>query len=67
MTIIGMDIHRSFAQAAFPQDGQNKREQRVDLMHARLVKFTKTLSDDDESSAMLSSPRSPSSTTRIAR
>lgn len=48
MAIIGMDIHRSFAQAAFLQDGQIKREQRVDLVHDRLVKFAKTLADDDE-------------------
>src|SRR5208283_6136843 len=48
MAIIGMDIHRSFAQAAFLQDGQIKREQRVDLVHDRLVKFAKTLSIEDE-------------------
>jgi len=48
MAIIGMDIHRSFAQAAFLQDGRIKREQRVDLVHDRLVKFGKTLSVEDE-------------------
>ena len=48
MAIIGMDIHRSFAQAAFLKDGQIKREQRVDLVHDRLVKFAKTLSLQDE-------------------
>ena len=48
MAIIGMDIHRSFAQAAFLKDGQIKREQRVDLVHDRLVKFAKTLSLEDE-------------------
>ena len=48
MAIIGMDIHRSFAQAAFLQDGQIKREQRVELVHDRLVKFAKTLSIEDE-------------------
>ena len=30
MAIIGLDIHRSFAQAAFLRDGQIIREQRVD-------------------------------------
>ena len=48
MAIIGMDIHRSFAQAAFLQDGQIKREQRVELVHDRLVKFARTLSVEDE-------------------
>jgi transposase len=48
MAIIGMDIHRSFAQAAFLQDGQVKREQRVDLVHNRLVRFGKSLSVEDE-------------------
>jgi transposase len=48
MAIIGMDIHRSFAQAAFLQDGRIKGEQRVDLVHDRLVKFACTLSSDDE-------------------
>jgi hypothetical protein len=44
MAIIGMDIHRSFAQAAFLQDGQIKREQWVELVHDRLVKFGAALS-----------------------
>jgi len=48
MAIIGMDIHRSFAQAAFLHDGQVKREQRVDLFHDRLVRFGKSLSVEDE-------------------
>ena len=41
-------IHRSFAQAAFLQDGQVKREQRVDLVHDRLIRFGKSLSVEDE-------------------
>jgi hypothetical protein len=48
MAIIGMDIHRSFAQVAFLLDGQIKREQRVDLIYDRLVKFAKTLFSEDE-------------------
>ncbi|MFZ0599895.1 MAG: hypothetical protein WAN05_00640 [Roseiarcus sp.] len=39
MAIIGMDIHRSFAQAAFQQDGQIKREQRVELVRDQLIKL----------------------------
>jgi hypothetical protein len=48
MVIIGMDIHRSFAQAAFLQDGRIKREQRVELIRDRLIKFAKSLSVEDE-------------------
>ena len=48
MAIIGIDIHRSFAQAAFLQDGQVKREQRIDLVPDRLVRFGKSLSVEDE-------------------
>jgi hypothetical protein len=48
MAIIGMDIHRSFAQVAFLCEGQINQEQRVDLIHDRLVKFAKTLSKEDE-------------------
>ena len=48
MAIIGMDIHRSFARAAFLQNGQIEREMRVDLVHDRLVKFAGTLSSDDD-------------------
>ena len=48
MAIIGMDIDRSFAQAAFLQDGQVKREQRVDLVHDRLVNYGESLSVEDE-------------------
>jgi transposase len=48
VAIIGLDIHRSFAQAAFLQDGQVKREQRFDLVHDRLVRFGKSLSVEDE-------------------
>jgi transposase len=48
MAIIGMDIHRSFAQAAFLQDGRVKREQRVELIRDQLIKFAKSLSNEDE-------------------
>ena len=48
MAIIGMDIHRSFAQAAFLQDGQIKRKQRVELVRDQFIKFAKSLSIEDE-------------------
>lgn len=48
MAIIGMDIHRAFAQVAFLREGQVTKERRVDLVHDRLVKFARTLSREDE-------------------
>jgi len=46
--IVGMDIHRSFAQVAILEDGTIIRQLRVDLVHDRLVAFAKTLSLEDE-------------------
>jgi transposase len=48
MCIIGMDIHRSFAQVAFLENGAIKRELRVDLVYDVFVKFAKTLKTTDE-------------------
>lgn len=48
MRTIGMDIHRSFAQVAIPEDGAITRQLRVELVHEPLVAFAKTLSLDDE-------------------
>ncbi|MGX1350524.1 hypothetical protein AB7M49_004100 [Bradyrhizobium elkanii] len=48
MQIVGMDIHRSFAQVAILEDGTIIRQLRVDLVHDRLVAFAKTLSLEDE-------------------
>jgi transposase len=48
MRIVGMDIHRSFAQVAILENGQITKELRVDLTYEPLVKFAKTLSADDE-------------------
>jgi transposase len=48
MRVVGMDIHRSFAQVAILQDGQIIQEVRVDLIHGPLVDFAKTLSLEDE-------------------
>jgi len=48
MRIIGMDIHRSFAQVAFLVDGQVTQETRVDLARDRFLKFARTLEKTDE-------------------
>ena len=48
MRIVGMDIHRSFAQVAILEDGEIKQQLRVDLVHHRVVEFAKTLSLEDE-------------------
>lgn len=48
MRVIGMDIHRSFAQVAILQDGQIIQELRVELLHERLLQFAKTLGREDE-------------------
>jgi transposase len=48
MRIIGMDIHRSFAQVAVLEDGRITNERRVDLVYHRLVAFARTLSLEDE-------------------
>jgi hypothetical protein len=61
MAIIGLDIHRSFAQAASLRDGQIIREQRVELVRDRLIKFAKSLSIEDESSSRPLATARPSS------
>ena len=48
MKIIGMDIHRSFAQVAMLEDGKITKEMRVELTHEPLVAFAKSLSLEDE-------------------
>ena len=48
MRVVGMDIHRSFAQVAILDDGKVIQELRVDLVHGPLVNFAKTLSLEDE-------------------
>jgi transposase len=48
MRVIGMDIHRAFAQVAILEDGEIKQQLRVDLIHHRVVEFAKTLSLEDE-------------------
>jgi len=48
MRVVGMDIHRSFAQVAILEDGQITQQLRVDLVHGPLVNLAKTLSLEDE-------------------
>jgi hypothetical protein len=46
--VIGMDIHRSFAQVAILQDGQIAHEMRADLVRVSLVNFAKPLCLEEE-------------------
>ena len=48
MRVVGMDIHRSFAQVAILEDGQISHQLRLDLVYGPLVNFAKTLSLEDE-------------------
>jgi transposase len=48
MRVVGMDIHRSFAQVAILEDGRVEQELRVDLVRHRLVSFAETLGREDE-------------------
>ena len=47
MGIIGLDIHRAFAEAVVWQDGKLKRLGRVDVRRDRLAAFAARLSKDD--------------------
>ena len=48
MRVIGMDVHRSFAQVAILEDGKVIAERRLDLVHGKVVAFGRTLKPDDE-------------------
>jgi transposase len=48
MRVIGLDVHRSFAVAAFLEDGQLRTGQRIVLEHDAVVQFARTLRPDDE-------------------
>jgi hypothetical protein len=48
MRIIGMDIHRSFAQVAILEDGQITRQLRVELLHGPVIDLARTLSLEDD-------------------
>src|SRR5215207_10125911 len=47
MRIIGLDIHRAFAEAVAWEDGKLRRLGRVDMQRDRLEAFAATLSKDD--------------------
>jgi transposase len=48
MRVIGMDIHRSFAQVAVLENGEITRQLRVDLLHKPVIEFAQTLSREDD-------------------
>lgn len=48
MRVIGMDVHRAFAQVAILDDGKVVSEQRLDLVQDKVIAFGRTLSPDDE-------------------
>jgi transposase len=48
MRVIGMDVHRAFAQVAILEDGKVIREQRIDLVQDKVVAFGRTLRLEDE-------------------
>lgn len=48
MRVIGLDVHRSFAQVAILEDGKLVSEQRIDLVHEKVVGFGRSLRPDDE-------------------
>ena len=48
MRVVGMDIHRSFAQVAILDEGCVVRECRVELVRDRFLKFARSLRNDDE-------------------
>jgi transposase len=48
MRVIGMDIHRSFAQVAVLENGEITRQLRVDLLYGPVTEFAQTLSREDD-------------------
>ena len=48
MRVIGLDVHRSFAQLAELEDGVLRQRGRVDLVRDKVVAFARTLRPDDE-------------------
>jgi transposase len=47
MRVVGMDIHRSFAQVAILDNGSIVHEPRVELIRDRFLKFAQSLQRDD--------------------
>jgi transposase len=48
MRVIGMDMHRSFAQVSVLENGEITRQLRIDLLHGPVVDFARTLSHEDD-------------------
>ena len=48
MRVIGLDVHRSFAQVAELDDGMLRQRGRIDLVRDKVVAFAQTLRPDDE-------------------
>jgi transposase len=48
MRVIGLDVHRSFAQVAELEDGVLRQRGRVDLIREKVLEFARTLRPDDE-------------------
>lgn len=48
MRVIGMDVHRAFAQVAILDDGKVVSEQRLDLVQDKVLAFGRGLRADDE-------------------
>ncbi len=48
MRVIGLDVHRSFAQVAELEDGVLRQCGRVDLVRDKVLAFARTLRADDE-------------------
>jgi transposase len=48
MRVIGLDVHRSFAQVAELKDGVLRQRGRLDLVRHKVLEFARTLGPDDE-------------------
>ena len=48
MRVIGLDVHRSFAQVAVLEGTEIVKEKRLDLEHDAVIKFGRSLRSDDE-------------------
>lgn len=48
MRVIGMDVHRSFAQVAILENGKIIAERRLELLHEQVLAFGRTLEPEDE-------------------
>ena len=56
MRVVGLDIHRSFAEAALIEDGRVRHLGRVDLVREKVVAFAKKLGTEAEIVVELRTP-----------